>query len=234
MSHQDQTLIEPPLQLPQLKPNQTGVVPIYKPIGPSSHDMIYRLRRYTGIKKIGHAGTLDPLAEGVLIVGITRQGTKQLGKFLKQDKQYQAEFTLGQVSQTDDRQGPFTKVEVKPGGQPSFEQIRECLDKFVGTIWQRPPRYSAVKIAGQPAYKLARQGVTPKLKPRLRQINSIEIISYLYPKLELQITTGSGVYIRSLARDLGKKLKTGGYMSQLIRTRVSRYQLSDCFRIPRL
>jgi len=199
-----------------------GIFAIYKPKGPTSHDIINKLRRETGIKKIGHAGTLDPLASGVLVVGVGREATKQLGAIVKKEKEYLAKIRLGMESTTDDEEGVKTEVKIV-GKIPTLEEIKKALAKFEGEILQTPPIYSAIKIKGKKAYKLARKGQTPKLKPRKALIKEIEILKYEWPYLELRAVTGPGVYIRALARDIGKELKVGGYLVGLERTRVGEF-----------
>lgn len=207
-----------------------GTTGIYKPVGPSSHNMIYRARHWTGVKKIGHAGTLDPLAEGVLVIAIGREHTKQLSKFLTKEKEYVTEIFLGQTSTTDDSEGKKTIVSVQKPSE--IFEISQTLEKFIGEIWQTPPLFSAVKINGQEAYKYARKGEHVLLKPRKRQVKEIELLEYSWPLLKLRVITGSGVYIRALARDIGGELGVGGYMHRLIRTKVAQYTLEECYQLP--
>lgn len=206
-----------------------GITAVYKPKGPSSHDMIYRLRRLTGEKRVGHAGTLDPLASGILVIAISREYTKQLGQFLKQDKEYEAEIIFGATSTTDDADGEISFIQVRE--IPKLHKLSQTISHFVGEIWQTPPDYSAVKIKGKTAYRLAREGKSVTLEPRQRQVRSIEILEYHWPLLRLRIVTGSGVYIRSLARDIGQELKIGGYLTNLVRTRVGQYTIKDCYQV---
>lgn len=196
----------------------TGIFSVYKPRGPSSHDIINQLRKKTGIKKIGHAGTLDPLASGILVVAIGREFTKKLSEIVKKEKEYLAKIKLGEQSTTDDEEGEKKKFKVE--NTPKLIKIKQVLKTFLGKTKQIPPIFSALKIKGQPAYKLARQGQKPKLKPREVEIKKIEIIKYKWPYLELRIITGPGVYIRALARDIGKKLGSGAYLADLERIRV--------------
>ena len=198
-----------------------GIFPIWKPKGPSSNQVLEELRKITGVRKIGHAGTLDPLASGVLIVGIGKKATKRLKEFIGKEKEYLAQIRLGIESTTDDEEGEKRKIPVSQ--PPTLEEIEKTLACFVGEISQTPPLFSAVKVKGVEAYKLARKGQIPKLKPRKVLIKKIEILNYQWPDLWLRVVTGPGVYIRSLARDLGKKLKTGGYLKNLKRTRVGSF-----------
>jgi len=205
------------------------IVGIYKPVGVSSFDIIKKIRKVTGEKKVGHAGTLDPLAEGVLVVGIGREATKKLGKILEQEKEYLVEIELGKISTTDDKEGEKKKINVEK--KPSLQEVKKTINSFVGKIKQTPPRFSAVKIKGVPAYKLARLGKEIKLKSKEVFVKEIKILRYKYPFLKLKVRTGKGVYIRALARDIGKRLGTGGYVVKLIRTKVGRFKRENCLRI---
>lgn len=207
-----------------------GIIAINKPVGPTSHRMINLIRRASNEKRVGHAGTLDPLASGVLVVGIGREFTKQLNSFVLAEKVYESEFTLGVTSTTDDEQGEKTfKTDCM---QPTAEEVNIALQTFIGTIWQVPPKFSAIKINGQKAYDLARKGRVANMEPREREVKAIEVHEYAWPILRLKITTGKGVYIRALARDLGEALETGAYMSALTRTRVGQFGLEDCVELP--
>jgi tRNA U55 pseudouridine synthase TruB len=285
-----------------------GIYAVYKPKGPTSHDVINWLRRETEVKKIGHAGTLDPLASGVLVVGVGREATKKLGQIVKKEKEYIAVIKLGETSTTDDAEGlpgrlpagqagqagkekkilegfrkhdaPASRIckghkvllsknDVLPerGGSgfpglgsgrlfisassptterrgirgfenktvgseiPSFEDIQKVVAKFKGQVLQTPPIYSAVKVNGVPAYKLARRGQQPKLKPRQVEIKEIEVLKYEWPYLKLRVVTGPGVYIRALARDIGKELKTGAYLAELERTRVGDFTKENARKV---
>lgn len=206
-----------------------GIITINKPVGPTSHDIIGQVRRITGEKRVGHAGTLDPLASGVLVVGIGREHTRQLAKIVQHEKEYLATICFGQTSTTDDEEGEKRSVEgVK---QPTSQEIKLALKYFIGTIKQTPPLYSAIKIKGQRAYGLAREGKEPALESRPVFIKKIETLRYQYPLLEIKITCGAGVYIRALARDLGNKLGTGGYLANLVRTRVGQFTLKKAITL---
>lgn len=206
---------------------------IDKPKGPTSHDIINQLRRITNIRKIGHAGTLDPLASGILVVGIGREGTKQLGIIVKHDKTYIADIKLGVNSTTDDEEGEkinkFTGVH--DSANISKEMIEQILPKFTGKIKQTPPVYSAIKVKGKPAYKRTRAGEEIQLEPRDVAIYDINIQDYKWPILKIQVECGSGVYIRSLARDIGASLKVGGYLANLRRTKIGKYDLSHALTL---
>jgi tRNA pseudouridine55 synthase len=194
---------------------------VWKPVGMTSHDVVDVLRRTTGIKKVGHAGTLDPLAEGVLVVGVGRAATKQIGVVVAKEKEYEADIILGITSTTDDEEGEKTK---RAGVvEPSEEDVETALKLFVGTSMQMPPIYSALKVGGAPAYVYARKGKAVILKERAVTIKEIELVSYAWPHIRFRVVTGPGVYIRALARDMGEVLHTGGYLSALIRTRVGEF-----------
>jgi tRNA pseudouridine55 synthase len=207
------------------------IVGINKPVGPSSHDIIYQVRKVTHVKRVGHAGTLDPAAAGVLVVAIGRESTKQLGIITNHDKDYLAEVTLGATSSTDDREGTITQVR---GSECVVrrEDVEHVLVKFTGTIQQVPPAYSAIKMGGKKAYELARKGKEVIMEPREVVIHSIEVVSYAWPILTISVHCGKGVYIRSLARDIGAALGVGGYMSALTRTRVGDFRIEDSMTIP--
>lgn len=211
------------------------VAPFHKPKGITSSQFVGRVRRLVNGRKVGHGGALDPLAEGVLILGFGREGTKQLANILKNEtKEYEAVIRLGAVSETYDSEGPITEnpnFNPPAGGQIPKQTIEEVLKKFVGEIEQVPPVYSAVKVNGQRAYALARAGKTPALKPRPVFIEKIEILDYAPPDLFLRIICGSGVYIRSLAHDLGQALGVGAYLKELKRTRVGHWVLADAMKL---
>lgn len=204
---------------------------IYKPKGFSSNQVLEILRQKTGCKKIGHAGTLDPLASGVLVIGVSREGTKKLAEVVNKEKEYLALIRLGAISQTDDAQGPIRELKIKNDQIPSFQKIIQVLKKFRGKTKQKPPLYSAIKIRGREAYKRVRQGERIFLKSRLVEIKKIKVIEYNWPFLKIKVITGPGVYLRSLARDLGEKLRVGGYLAELERQRVGNFTLADAFSL---
>lgn len=194
---------------------------IYKPPGPTSHDVIDEIRKITGVKKVGHAGTLDPLARGVLIVGVGREATKKLNEIVKKEKEYIAVIKLGEESSTDDEEGEKVVRNVEVVRDVGI--VKNVAMSFVGLIEQIPPAYSAVKIKGRKAYELIRKGIDPELKPRKVEIKEIEILEYKWPLLKIRVVTGPGVYIRALARDIGRKLGTGAYLYDLERIRVGNF-----------
>jgi tRNA pseudouridine55 synthase len=211
--------------------SEGSIVGVYKPKGPSSFKMVGALRRLTQIKCIGHAGTLDPAASGVLVMAIGRSATKQLATYVLQEKEYIAEVRLGATSTTDDEEGEILELAISNDQLPNMKDIVALLPQFTGTIEQIPPAFSAVKLNGQRAYTIARKGKLPELAARTREVQSIEILTYSWPILKLRIVTGKGVYIRSLARDIGSALGVGGYLTSLVRTRVGQFTLEDALRI---
>lgn len=198
-----------------------GIFAVYKDVGASSHDAVNAVRRYTGQKRVGHAGTLDPCAKGVLVIGVGRPATRQLGQIVEKEKEYITRIHLGWRSTSDDREG--NKEEVAVSVVPSEQQVRDALKAFEGVISQRPPIFSALKIAGRPAYRLARAKKQIELASRDVLIKEIELLSYAWPFADIRMVTGPGVYVRSVARDLGEALGTGGYVAELERTRVGSY-----------
>ncbi|HBR70874.1 TPA: tRNA pseudouridine(55) synthase TruB [Candidatus Dependentiae bacterium] len=212
-----------------MEKDQSGFLIINKPLHYSSMDVIRVLRKLTGIKKIGHAGTLDPLATGVLLVCIGRATTKHIDSLMNMEKEYIAEIDLTAFSETDDAEGPLQECDVK--NIPSENEIIACLHKFIGLIEQIPPRYSAMKIQGVRAYKKVRSGEIFELEARMVEIKSIDLLSYQWPVLKIKVTCGKGVYIRSLARDIGNCLHTGGYLKSLIRSRIGEYRLENALEL---
>jgi tRNA pseudouridine55 synthase len=288
-----------------------GLWNIYKPKGVTSFDVVRDIKRMMGEKKVGHAGTLDPLAEGVLIVGVGRESTKKLRFVLEEDKEYIAEIKLGMTSTTDDEEGEKTLTERFKAGLlersdsgekslafrnadgkeeneeyemkaitntenswPSIEEIEKVVKTFIGDIIQISPVYSAIKIGGERAYKKARRGEKFTQPPRVVTIKEIEILDYQlknfdeikqvdnvassniqngtaintttttagnsvasnilageYPVLKIKCVVGSGTYIRSLAREIGERLKTGGYLTSLVRTRIGNYKIKDSIKL---
>ena len=199
-----------------------------KPRGRSSFSIVAQVRRVSGIKKVGHAGTLDPEAEGLLIVLVGKEFTKQAEKYSKLDKTYEFEIKLGENSTTDDEEGDKTKVSEKV---PTKAEITKVIAGLTGEITQTPPAYSAIKIGGQRAYKLARKGESPDIPSRKVTIENFKILSYDYPLLKLSADVSSGTYIRSLARAIGEELGTGAYCTQIVRTRIGQYKLSDAIAV---
>ena len=174
--------------------------------------------------KVGHTGTLDPFATGLLIL-LSGKMTKKSNDFLKLDKTYEATLKLGYTSTTGDPEGEITKTQGSK--QPTLENIKLVTQSFIGTIAQTPPRFSAIKINGQRAYKLARQNKDFTIPSRNITIYNIEILNYNYPELKIRVHCSSGTYIRTLAEDLGKKLGTGAYLTALRRIQIGDYSITD-------
>jgi tRNA pseudouridine55 synthase len=212
-----------------------GFLLVDKPTGISSFGVVSKVRwtikDATGQKiKIGHTGTLDPMASGLMIL-VLGSYTKLAGQFSKLDKVYEAELELGAISSTGDKEGEITP---KSDRKPSRQQIDEAIKPFIGDIMQIPPIHSAIKVGGRRAYKLARAGKEVKLEARPVRIFSIDEINYEYPKLSFRTHVGSGTYIRSLASDIGEGLGTGAYLSKLRRTAVAGYSVEDAVTIDNL
>jgi len=209
-----------------------GLIFIKKPPKMTSHDVVERLRKITGIKKIGHSGTLDPLARGLLILGIGRKFTKKLSFFQKKDKEYIATLKLGLVSDTFDKEGKIKKIEVKK--IPKKKEVENVLKSFLGEIEQRPPLFSAKKIKGQKLYQLARKGIKIKPKKEKVRIYQISILIYSFPLLKIKVKCSSGTYIRSLAFGIGKKLKTGALLQDLLRTKIGKFSLKKAIKLEKI
>jgi len=207
---------------------------IDKPLQLTSHDVVARVRRITGVKRVGHAGTLDPLATGLLIVLVGRDETKQQQKFLTMDKVYEVEITLGATSTTDDAEGTITAT--GDAGTLTSQDIAAVFPKFLGQIMQRPPIFSAVHYKGERAHRLARQqAIDPlDLPERVVTIHDITLLAWAAPRLRLRVACGHGTYIRSLARDLGKGLGVGGYVSALRRTQIGSYTVDQAISLEQL
>jgi len=200
-----------------------GLLLIDKPLGITSFDVIRRLRRQTGVRKIGHAGTLDPLATGLMLM-LFGTGCKQAMSLTKLDKRYVAQVTLGANSTTGDAEGDKTLVSETI---PTEAEIMQALEDFRGEITQTPSIYSAIKINGQEAYKHARAGRSVEMPLRQVTIYELKLLNYTYPVVSLEAKVSSGTYIRSLAEDLGATLGTGAFLSGLVRTEVGEYKLTD-------
>lgn len=206
-----------------------GILLIDKPRGWTSFDVVAKVRgvikHETGQKKpkVGHTGTLDPLATGLLVLTLGSY-CKRAGDFSKLDKTYETTMHLGLTSTTGDDEGDKTAVSDLV---PTHEDIEDAIKKFVGEIQQVPPAFSAVKINGQRAYKLARAGKEVVMEPRSVVIHSIEHVSYAYPEVTFTAAVSSGTYIRSLVQDIGHALDTGAYMSGLRRTSVGNFVIQD-------
>lgn len=206
-----------------------GILLVDKPSGWTSFDIVAKIRgqikRETGLKKpkVGHAGTLDPLATGLMII-LVGSYTKRAREFSKLDKVYEVTMKLGQTSTTGDDEGEKTSVSAY---EPSTEELNDVLARFTGEIMQTPHAYSAIKVNGQRAYKLARAGKEVTIEPRKVTIYELRDVEYRYPEVKFTTKVSSGTYIRSLVEDIGKTLNTGAYMSALRRTKVGQFSLAD-------
>ncbi len=212
--------------------SDAGFLLINKPVGEASFRTISQLRKITGQKQIGFAGTLDPAASGLLVIGING-ATKVLDIWHEFTKEYVAEITLGEVSTTYDREGVISQGQGSGSGVEQG-QIEEALQKFIGTIQQVPPMYSAKSIDGKRLYELAREGKEVERKPATVTIHSLDILDYTYPILKLKIVCSTGTYIRSLAHDLGQALGGGAYLSALERTAIGQYHLEQAVAISQI
>jgi tRNA pseudouridine55 synthase len=209
-----------------------GFLLINKPAGPTSHDIIDQLRRLTGVAKIGHAGTLDPFASGLLLCAVGREATRQLNKFSCLSKEYEAVFYLGAVSDTYDKTGKISEQTI--AAAPSAAMIKKVLSQFVGKGQQVPPMFSAKKIGGKKLYRLARAGQIIARPPAMIEIYDLVLLDYAWPRLHLTINCSSGTYIRSLAFDLGERLGSGAYVEELLRTAIGSYNLTQAVNLEQL
>ena len=207
------------------QPLTGGFLNLDKPAGLTSRDVVNRVQRLVRPAKVGHAGTLDPLATGVLVVAVG--AATRLIEFVQElPKEYRATFLLGRTSPTEDIEGEV--VELPHAGVPALADLIAATTRLTGTNLQRPPVFSALKVAGRRAYQLARRGETPQLAPRPITIDRFDVLRYEYPELETSIRCSSGTYVRSLGRDLAESLGTGAVMSALVRTAIGRFRLAGC------
>lgn len=205
----------------------SGILNFYKPIGITSHTVVLKLRKLLGIRKIGHAGTLDPLAEGVLVICIG-SATKMASYITNMEKEYETELTFGISTTTGDREGEIKDKKEKV--KITLSEIKEKINQFVGEIEQVPPMASAVHYQGERLYKLYRQGKKVTPPPRKVKIYSLDIISFIpeeFPRLKFKVICSKGTYIRTLCEDIGQVFNLPAYMSGLVRTRVGKFKLKD-------
>jgi tRNA pseudouridine55 synthase len=207
---------------------EDSVLLIDKPAGITSFGVVARVRRRLSQElgkkaKVGHTGTLDPFATGLMII-VTGKECRNAGNYSKLDKVYEATVHLGQTSSTGDPEGEIINISDR---QPSLQEVQTVLEQFVGEITQRPPIYSAIKINGQRAYKLARKGEVVEVPERQVTIFSLELLEYTYPDITIRVHVSSGTYIRTLAEDIGKVLGTGAYCTELRRTAIAEWSVSD-------
>jgi tRNA pseudouridine55 synthase len=200
------------------------VILIDKPLRWTSFDAVKKIRIATGVSKVGHAGTLDPFATGLLII-CTGNFTKQISTYMGMEKEYTGSITIGAITSTYDLESE--PEDFKDISHISNEAIYETTKNFIGEILQTPPIHSAIKKDGKPAYLLARKGEEVKLEPRRITISSFEITKILLPKIYFKVVCSTGTYIRSLANDFGNALGSGGYLSSLRRTRIGNFLVGD-------
>ena len=214
------------------KENIYGFLLINKPKSISSHDVVNVLRKITNIKKIGHAGTLDPLAEGLLLLAIGRKATKEINYFIGLDKEYKATLKLGEETDTYDKEGKITRKYNEK--KIKKKKIKEVLKSFTKEQLQVPPMFSAKKVKGEKLYKLARQGIIIDRKPCLIKIYKIKFIKYSWPYLKIKVKCSSGTYIRSLAYDIGLELNCGAHLYDLKRTKIGNYKLKNAHKLHKI
>jgi tRNA pseudouridine55 synthase len=205
-----------------------GIILMDKPAGMTSFGVVARVRRVlseqAGKKvKVGHCGTLDPFATGLLILCVGQE-CKNAGEYMKRDKVYEATVRLGQTSSTGDPEGDIADISV---AQPSLTEIEAVFENFRGEIEQTPPMHSAIKIDGQRAYHLARQGKEVDMPSRKVTVHSLEVVDYSYPELKVRTHVSSGTYIRSLAQDIGEALGTAAYCTELRRVSIADWNVAD-------
>lgn len=205
-----------------------GIINLYKPPGRSSAQYVYRLRQVFGIRKVGHAGTLDPFADGVLL-GCVGRGTKLVEALMYLPKQYESTLRLGVTNATLDPEQPFEPVEID--APPTLDAVSMAVADLVGEIDQVPPIFSAVKIDGVPSYKLAARGKHREKPARRVHIHRITILDYQWPLLRLDILCGRGTYIRAIARDIGSALQCGACCQSLTRTAVGPFRLPEAINL---
>lgn len=208
-----------------------GILIINKPAGITSHDVVDEVRKITGIRRVGHTGTLDPMATGVLVI-LVGQATKLSNQFLGLDKIYSAVIKLGYISDTYDKTGKIE--EYNPKLIPDETEVKKNLAKFTGVIEQIPPMFSAKKVAGKKLYELARQGKEVAREPKKITIYKLELREYSYPLIKILVECSTGTYIRSLAYDIGKELGTGAYLEELERLAVGDYNLGQAVDLKKL
>lgn len=203
-----------------------GFLNVYKPAGITSHDVVARLRRVTKIKQIGHTGTLDPFAEGVLPICIGK--ATRLIEYLNDDKAYVGTVKLGSSTATYDTEGEGVNFSDK---KVDLNEIETALEKFRGEIEQLPPVYSAIKVNGKKLYEYAREGKEVKIEPRRVNISKLEVVDFEYPHLSLRIECSKGTYIRSIANDLGEELGTYGHLIKLVRVKAGDFEINEAIKL---
>ncbi len=206
-----------------------GFLLIDKPIGPTSHDVVGQMRRALHERDIGHLGTLDPLASGLMVLAVGAKALKVVELFNGLPKEYEAAVTFGATSTTYDADGTITPYDIRTGWEPPEQATiqRTVSDRFMGKIDQTPPIFSAVHVGGERAYRKARQGKNVAMPSRVVEVTACEVLDYRYPELRMRVACSAGTYIRSLANDLGEVLRCGAYLSGLRRTKVGEWHVAD-------
>ncbi|MES1214841.1 MAG: tRNA pseudouridine(55) synthase TruB [Bacteroidota bacterium] len=204
------------------------VLLINKPLQWTSFDAVRKIRNLVRVKKVGHAGTLDPLATGLLII-CTGKFTKKINEYMAREKEYTGTFTLGATTPTYDLESEPENF--KPFEHISEQEIKDATAQFTGEVFQVPPAHSAIKVAGKRVYKLARQGKEVILEPRKIMISEFEITAIKLPVVYFRVVCSTGTYIRSLANDFGKALECGAHLSSLCRTRIGEFTLENAMTI---
>jgi tRNA pseudouridine55 synthase len=204
------------------------IILVNKPAGWTSYKVVDKIKRWFKVKKVGHGGTLDPFAEGLLIIA-TQNKTKELSKILELDKEYEGVMELGAITPSYDVETEI--IERRSFDSITEEKIKETARYFIGEIEQVPPMYSAVKYKGKPLYELARKGLNVERKPRKVKIYDFQILDVNLPEVKFRVRCSKGTYIRSLVYDFGEKLGCGAYLKSLVRTRIGNYKIEDALTI---
>lgn len=208
-----------------------GVLLVDKPTGCTSHDVVARLRRYLGMKRIGHAGTLDPLATGLLIILVGR-ATKVSQYLMSLGKEYEGEIKLGETTDSHDADGEVMEVREVPA--LTEEAVLNEMKSFVGDQYQIPPMFSAKKVGGVPLYKLARKGKEIEREPRFIHVSRFDLTSMNLPLVRFVVACSKGTYVRTLAHDLGQRLGCGAHLTSLRRTRIDRFDVANALTLDQI
>jgi tRNA pseudouridine55 synthase len=208
-----------------------GVLLVDKPAAWTSHDVVAKVRAHFGFKKVGHCGTLDPMATGLLVL-VLGKATRLSEKLTSDDKTYEGSLTLGVTTNTEDADGEVLETKpVPPLTEADFEPV---LQKFQGDIYQTPPMVSAIKHQGRPLYKLARKGIEVEREPRLIHIYDLRLLSVELPRVKFRMTCSKGTYVRTLAADIGRALGCGAHLSELRRTAAGKFQLEQAHTLEQI
>jgi tRNA pseudouridine55 synthase len=208
-----------------------GILLVDKPAGPTSHDVVYKIRRHFNLKKVGHGGTLDPAATGLLVILLGR-GTRVSNRFMTSDKTYEGTITLGVTTDSQDAEGVVLKEADASG--ITRAQLEDAISKFKGDMFQTPPMVSAIKMAGVPLYKLARKGEEIERKPRFIHLYEFRLLDYTPPCGTFVLRCSKGTYVRTLCHDIGEALGVGAHLSQLRRTESAGYNVSHAVTMDQL